>query len=64
LALPTHIELVLLKRKWKRKETIIFRKLVHKKEYSHPYISGIGVIVARLSFQIGGGGAKPSHRSS
>jgi hypothetical protein len=63
LALLTHIELVLLKRKWKRKETIIFLKLVHKKEYSHPYISGIGVIVAHFTFQWRGGGAKPSHRS-
>ncbi len=27
-----------------------------QKEYSHPYISGVSVTVARLSFQIGGGG--------
>jgi hypothetical protein len=57
LALLTHIESVLLKRRWKRKETIIFLKLVHQKEYSHPFfISGVSVTVARLSFQIGGGG--------
>jgi len=49
LALLTHIELVLLKREWKRRETIIFLKLVHKMEYSHPYISGISVMVAHPS---------------
>jgi hypothetical protein len=36
---------------------IIFLKLVHSKEYSHPFfISGVSVTVARPSFQMGGGG--------
>jgi len=60
----TCIDLVLLKRKWKRKELIIFLKLNYPLEYSHPFISGIGVIVAHFTFQWRGGGAEPSHRSS
>ena len=33
----THIELVLLKRKWKLRQPITLIKLVHNMEYSHPY---------------------------
>jgi hypothetical protein len=35
--LLTHIELVLLKRKWKLRQPITLIKLVHNMEYSHPY---------------------------
>ena len=38
MAILTDIDLVLLKRKWKRKELIIFLKLNHPLEYSHPFI--------------------------
>jgi hypothetical protein len=49
---------------WKRKETNNLSKAGSSDGVFSSIISGIGVIVARLSFQIGGGGAKPSHRSS
>jgi len=39
------------------RKQIIFQKLVHPLEYSHPFISGIGVIVARYTFQCRGGRA-------
>jgi uncharacterized membrane protein len=62
----TDIELVLLKRKWKRKETNNLSKAGSQYGVfsSLFFISGISVIVAHHTFQCGGGGAKPSHRSS
>jgi hypothetical protein len=56
LAILTDIDLVLLKRKWKRKELIIFLKLNHPLEYSHPFISGFSVTAAHRTFQFEGGG--------
>ena len=65
LALPTHIELILLKRKWKRKETNNLSKVGSQYGVfsSLFFISGIGVIVALLAFQLGRGGAEPFYRS-
>jgi hypothetical protein len=45
------------------RKQIIFQKLVHPMEYSHPFISGLSVIVALLAFQLGRGGAEPFYRS-
>ena len=48
-SLATHIELVLLKRKWKLRQPIILIKLVHNMEYSHPYTRCSSVMVARFN---------------
>ena len=38
------------------RKQIIFQKLVHPLEYSHPFISGFSVTVAHQTFQFEGGG--------
>jgi hypothetical protein len=38
------------------RKQIIFLKLVHQMEYSHPFISGVSVTVAHRTFQFEGGG--------
>ena len=48
LALPTHIELVHLKRVWKLRQTIILIKPVRNIEYSHRYFLKINQIKNKL----------------
>lgn len=55
----THIELVLLKRKWKLRQPITLIKLVHNMEYSHPYTRCNSVMVARSNGDFGKQGSIP-----
>ena len=46
------------------RKQIIFLKLVHPMEYSHPFISGVSVTIAHLTFQLGRCGLIPWPRST